>query len=61
MFTGAAFVDLSIFNIYTNDQPLHDGTRNSIYTDDICVTAQYPSFTEEEHAIEESLDELATY
>ena len=27
----------------------------------ICVTAQYPSFTEVEHNIEEALDELATY
>ena len=48
----------------TNTQttsPLHDGTRNCIYADDVCVTAQYPSFTEVEHAIEEALDELTTY
>ena len=50
-----------LFNIYTNDQPLHDGTRNFIYADDLCVTAQYPSFTEVEHTIEEALDELTTY
>ena len=48
-------------NIYTNDQPLHDGTRNFVYADDLCVTAQYPSFTEVEHTIEEALDELTTY
>ena len=42
-----------LFNIYTNDQPLHDGTRNFLYADDLCVTAQYPSFTEVEHMIEE--------
>ena len=30
-----------LFNIYTNDQPLHDGTRSFIYADDLCVTAQY--------------------
>ena len=35
------------FNIYTNDQSLG--------------TAQYPSFTELEHNIEEALDELTTY
>ena len=29
-----------LFNIYTSDQPIHDGTRNFIYTDDLCVTAQ---------------------
>ena len=27
-----------LFNIYTNDEPLHDGTRSFIYTDDLCVT-----------------------
>ena len=49
------------FNIYTNDQPLHDGTRNFVYADDLCVTSQYPSFTEVEHTIEEALDELIIY
>ena len=50
-----------LFTIYTNDQPLHDGTRNFIYADDLCVTAQYPSFTEVEHTIEEALDKRTTY
>ena len=50
-----------LLKIYTNDQPLHDGTRNFIYADDLCVTDQYPLFTEVEHTIEEALDELATY
>ena len=49
-----------LFNIYTNDQPLHDGTRNFVYADDLCVTAQYPPFTEVEHTIGEALDELTT-
>ena len=49
------------FNIYTNDQPLHNGIRNFVYVDDLCVTAQYTSFTEVEHTIEEALDELTTY
>ena len=40
-----------LFNIYIY-QPLHDGTRNFVYADDICVTAKYPSFTEVEHTIE---------
>ena len=40
-----------LFNIYTNDQPLHDGTRSFIYADDLCVTAQYSSFTEDERTI----------
>ena len=41
-----------LFNIYTNDQPIHDGTHNFIYADDQCVTAQYSSFTEVETTIE---------
>ena len=32
-----------------------------VYANDLCVTAQYPSFTEVEHTIEEALDELTTY
>ena len=50
-----------LLNIYTNDQLHHDGTRNFVYADDLCVTAQYPSFTEVEHTIEEELDELTPY
>ena len=44
-----------------NDQPLHDGTQNLAYADDQCVTVQYLSFTEVEHAIEKALDELTIY
>ena len=50
-----------LFNIYTNDQPLHNGTRSSIYADDLCVTAQQPSFVGVETNIEESLSELTQY
>ena len=50
-----------LFNIYTNDQPLYDGTRNFVYADDLCVTAPYPPFTEVEHTIEEARVELTTY
>ena len=32
-----------------------------IYADDLCVTPQYPSFTDVEHTIEDVLDELTTY
>ena len=51
----------SIFNIYTNDQPILDGTRSFIYADDLCVTAQYPTFQEVEQQIEEALGELTQY
>ena len=50
-----------LFNIYRNNQPLYDGTRNVIYADDLCVTSHNPSFTEVEHTMEEALDELTTY
>ena len=49
------------FNIYINDQPLHNGTRSLIYADDLCVTSQQPSFVEVETTIEESLRELTQY
>ena len=49
------------FNIYTNDQPIHDGTRSFIYEDDLCITAQYPTFTEVEDTIEEALSDLTPY
>ena len=49
------------FHIYTNDQPLHNGTRSFIYADDLCVTAQQPYFVEVETTIEESLSELTQY
>ena len=50
-----------LFNIDTNDQPLHNGSRSFIYTDDLCVTAQEPSFVEVETTIEESLSKLTQY
>ena len=50
-----------LFNIYNNDQPLHNETRSFIYADDMCVTAQQPSFVEVETTIEESLSELTQY
>ena len=40
-----------IFNIYTNDQPIYDGTRSFIY----------PTFTEVEDTIEEALSKLTQY
>ena len=30
-----------LFNIYTNDQPLHDETHNFIYSDDFGLTSQH--------------------
>ena len=50
-----------LFNIYTNDQPIQDRTRSLIYADDLCITAQYPTFTEVKDTIEEALSELPQY
>ena len=51
----------TLFNIYTNDQPILDGTRIFIYADDLCVTAQYPTFQEVQQQVEEALGELTRY
>ena len=48
----------TLFNIYTNDQPVHDGTRSFIYAYDLCITAQFPTFSLVESTIEEALGEL---
>ena len=48
----------TLFNIYTNDQPVHDGTRSFIYADDTCITTQFPTFSQVESTIEVALGEL---
>ena len=48
MITGTAFLSPTLCNIYTNDQPILDGTRGFIYADDLCITAQYPTLQEVE-------------
>ena len=50
-----------LFNIYTNDQPVQDGTRSFIYADDLCITAQFPTFSQVEITIEEALGKLTEY
>ena len=47
----------TLFIFYTNDHPIHDGTRSFIYADDICITAQYQSFKQ----VQEALGKLTTY
>ena len=49
----------TLFNSYTNDQPIHYGTRSFIY--DLCITAQYQSFKQVENKMEEALDNLTSY
>ena len=42
-------------NMYTNNQSIYSATRSFLYADDICVTAQYLSFTEVEETMEDAL------
>ena len=50
-----------LFNIYTNEQPIHDGTRSFIYADDLCITVQYSTVLKVEDTIEEAPSELTKY
>ena len=51
----------TLFDIYTNDQPVHDGTRSFIYADDMCITAQYPTLSQVEITVEKALGKLTKY
>ena len=51
----------TLFNIYTIDQPVHDGTMSFIYADNMCITTQFPTFSQVESTIEEALGELIEY
>ena len=59
MITGTTFVDLSA--AYDTVNHILVGTRSFIYADDLCTTAQYPTFQEVEQKIEEALGELTHY
>ena len=51
----------TLFNIYTNDQPIHNGIRSFMYADDLYITVQYQSFKQVDDTIEEALGKLTTY
>ena len=51
-----------LFNVYTNDQPIHLGTRSFVYADDIAVTTQSTDFAPiEETLTSAALDGLSEY
>lgn len=50
-----------LFNIYTNDQPLHSQCRRFIYADDLCITTQQENFQKIEAVLESALQEMTTY
>ena len=50
-----------LFNIYTNDQPIHPGTKSYLYADDLCIASQKQSFEDVEKALGDALAGLAPY
>ena len=58
----ALYVELSRICCQVGDyMPIYPGTRSFIYADDLCVTAQCPSFTEVEESIGDALKEIIQY
>ena len=50
-----------LFNIYTNDQSIPEGTKHFIYADDLGMTAQGRTFEEVETKLENTLDTMSLY
>ena len=50
-----------LFNIYTNDQPIHKDTQSFIYTDDLCIATQDASFEKTESTLSAALDSIGDY
>ena len=50
-----------LFNIYTNDQPVHTNTRRFLYADDLCIATQKQSFEEVEKTLGDALAGLTPY
>ena len=44
-----------LFNIYTNDQPIHADTRSFIYADDLCIASQGNNFNNIEASLTSAL------
>ena len=50
-----------LFNIYTNDQPVHTDTQSFIYADDLCIASQEKDFNNIEVNLTSALSILSTY
>ena len=50
-----------LFNIYTNDQPIHADTRSFIYADDLCIASQGNDFNNIEASLTSALSTTTTY
>ena len=51
----------TLFNIYTNDQPIVQNTRSFIYADDLALATQSNDFQEIEVSLSNSLHQLSKY
>ena len=50
-----------LFKVYTNDQPIHPGTRSFVYADDLAVTTQSTDFASIDETLTSALDDLSKY
>ena len=50
-----------LFNIYTNDQPIHKDTRSFSYADDLCIATQDASFEKTQSTLSAALDSIGDY
>ena len=50
-----------LFNIYTNDQPIHKATQSFICADDLCIATQDASFEKTESTLSAALDRIGDY
>ena len=50
-----------LFNVYTNDQPIHPGTRSFVYADDLVVTTQSTDFAPIEETLTSAVNGLSEY
>ena len=57
---GSALAPM-LFNIYTNDQPIHADTHSFIYADDLCIASQGNDFSNIEASLTSALSTMTTY
>ena len=50
-----------LFNVHTNDQPVHTETRMFIYAADLCIATQRSTFEQTETILTEALQNLDEY
>ena len=61
VFSQGSMLSPVLFNIYTNDQPIHKDTRSFIYADDLCIATQDASFEKTKSTLSAALDSIGEY